>query len=382
MIYLDYNASSPIDSRVLEMMVDVYKNHYGNADSRMHEYGKAAKEIVSDSRNKVAKLLGINSQEVFFTSGATESNNIVIQGLRKYGNDSGKKHIIISSIEHKAIIESAKALKEYGFEIQTINPDKNGVVNVQNIIDNIRKDTLLVSVMHANNETGVIQPVKEIGDYLQSYDVLFHVDATQTCGKLVEEIREIKYDMMSISAHKMHGPQGVGALILKKKNYKLPPITPLFFGGAQEHGIRPGTLPVALIAGFGKACEIAINEYKHNYAYDLDIKKSLLKLLNESKIDFTINGEQNKCMPNTINISILNVSSEALMLSTKQYCGISNGSACNSNNYNPSHVLVAMGLDNSIIESALRISWGYDTDKNIFINEFKKLIETAKSLLG
>ncbi len=382
MIYLDYNASAPIDMRVLDKMVDVYKNDYGNADSRTHDYGEAARKIVDNSRQQVADLLGINKDEVFFTSGATESNNIVVQGLRKYGIESNKKHIITSAIEHKAILESVKSLEAYGFEIQVINPNKDGIVAAKSVIESVREDTLLVSIMHANNETGVIQPVKEIGDYLKNNNVLFHIDATQTCGKLVEEIKTLNYDMMSISAHKMQGPQGVGGLILKKKNYRLPPVTPLFFGGSQEHGIRPGTLPVALIAGFGKACEIAINEYRLNYAHCIDIKKKIINLLDDSGIEYVVNGTQDSCMPTTINISIPNVSSEALMLSTKQYCGISNGSACNSSSYKPSHVLSAMGLDFDIIESALRISWGHDTKTDELLYEFSRLIETAKSFLS
>ena len=381
MIYLDYNASAPIDLRVLDKMIDVYKNNYGNADSRTHDYGDSARKIVDNARQQVADLLGVKKDEVFFTSGATESNNIVVQGLKDYGIKNNKKHIITSAIEHKAILESVKHLENYGFGVEIIKPDKDGMVNPQEVINRVRKDTLLVSIMHANNETGVIQPVKDIGDYLTNTDTFFHIDATQTCGKLVEEIRSLNYDMMSISAHKMQGPQGVGGLILKKKKYRLPPITPLFFGGSQEHGIRPGTLPVALIAGFGKASEIAINEYRLNYAHCIDIKKKIIELLDDYGIEYVVNGTQESCMPTTINISIPNVSSEALMLSTKQYCGISNGSACNSNSYNPSHVLSSMGLDLDIIECALRISWGHDTDKDELLKEFSKLLDTAKSFL-
>ena len=256
-IYLDYNASAPIDSRVLNTMIDVYKNTYGNADSRTHDFGNDARKIVEEAREKVACLLGIQKGEVIFTSGSTESNNIAIRGLIKYANKSGKKHIITSAIEHKAVLETVKSLKDEGFDIDIINPEEDGRVNVDKILSLVRDDTLLVSLMHANNETGIIQPVKEIGEVLSEKEVLFHIDATQSCGKLVPELKSVKYNMLSLSAHKFGGPQGIGSLILRKKRYKYPPIEALNYGGQQEHSIRPGTIPVALVAGLGKACELA-----------------------------------------------------------------------------------------------------------------------------
>ena len=242
--YLDYNASAPIDLRVLDCMVDVYKNSIGNADSRTHGFGEKARSVVEDARKQVATLLGTSSDEVFFTSGATESNNIAIRGLVDYGKKNGKMHIITTAIEHKAVLETVKHLSENGFEVEFIKPGINGRVNAPDVLDKVREDTLLVSVMHVNNETGIIQPVKEIGDALAQRNVLFHVDATQSCGKLVDEIRVIKYNMLSFSAHKLMGPQGIGVLVLKKNRYKLPPVKNIMYGGQQEHGIRPGTIPV------------------------------------------------------------------------------------------------------------------------------------------
>lgn len=380
-IYLDYNASTPIDYRVLDLMIDVYKNAYGNSDSRTHIYGEDARKVVENARLQVAKLLGVESGEVFFTSGATESNNIAICGLRKYAEKSGKKHIITSSIEHKAVLETVKSLKEEGFEVDLVNPKEDGRVDLNQFLGLIRKDTLLVSLMHANNETGIIQPVKEIGDVLAEKDVLFHVDATQSCGKLVPEIKDLKYNMLSLSAHKLNGPQGVGALVLRKKRYKLPPVKAITFGGQQEHGIRPGTVPVALVAGLGKACELADVEYGENYARNLEKKQAILELIKKSGLQYSFNGDQKYCMPNTINVSFLGVESEALMLSSKQYCGISNGSACTSHDYSPSYVLVAMGLDAERISSAVRISWGAKTDQAELIKQVGKLIEVAKELV-
>lgn len=235
--------------------------------------------------------------------------------------------------------------------------------------------------MHANNETGIIQPVKEIGDYLSEKGVLFHIDATQTCGKLINELRELKYDMLSLSAHKLSGPQGIGALILRKKRYKLPPVKAITYGGQQEHGIRPGTIPVALVAGLGKACEIANENYEKNLVAYIERKQRVLSIIADSGMDISINGDQNYCMPNTINISINGVESEALMLSSKQYCGISNGSACTSHDYRPSYVLTAMGLDADRISSAIRISWGADTDIGQMSENLTSLFEVAKGLV-
>ena len=239
-----------------------------------------------------------------------------------------------------------------------------------------------MSIMHVNNETGIIQPVKEIGEFLNSTETLFHIDATQSCGKLIEEISELSYDLMSISAHKMHGPQGIGALIMRKKRYRLPPVSPIMFGGGQEQGIRPGTLPVALIAGFGKACDLAKNEADEKNERCQKTKEMFLHVLADSGVNYEINGDQNYCVPNTLNISFIGVSSEALMLATKQYCSVSNGSACTSKNYSHSHVLSAMHLSDERIESAIRLSWDADTNSLEVKDAFLHLIESVRQLSG
>lgn len=380
-IYLDYNASAPIDERVLNTMVNIYKNSYGNADSRTHDFGDVARKVVEKARQQVAHLLGIDKGEVIFTSGSTESNNIAIRGLIKYAKESGKKHVITSTIEHKAVLDTVKSLKEEDFDIDIITPEEDGRVDVDKLLSLVKDDTLLVSLMHVNNETGIIQPIKEIGEVLDEKDILFHIDATQSCGKLVPELQSAKYNMLSLSAHKFGGPQGIGALILRKKRYKFPPIRALTYGGQQEHGIRPGTIPVALVAGLGKACELAEQEYETNVKKCKENKDAVLKLVHNSGLKYQINGNQDFCMPNTLNISILGVESEALMLSSKQYCGISNGSACTSHDYNPSYVLTAMGLDEERITSAIRISWGAKTDTDELIKQLSGLIEVARDLV-
>jgi len=380
-IYLDYNSSAPIDDRVLDYMMDIYKNVIGNADSRTHNFGEKARQIVENAREQVASILNVKKDEVFFTSGATESNNIALQGLREYAFATNKKHIITSTIEHKAILETAKSLEKQGFEVDYIPPEHDGRILAEKVLERVRKDTLLVSIMHVNNETGIIQPIKEIGEALRNRDVLFHVDATQSFGKLVDELREVNYNMLSMSAHKIGGPQGIGALVLRKQRYKLPPIKPIMYGGQQEHGIRPGTLPVALIAGLGKACEIAEKEYKANNKKCQIIKDKMISMLEQSGLEYLINGETTYSIPSTLNICINGVTSEALMLSTKDFCGISNGSACNSKSYSPSYVLLAMGISRKQIENSIRVSWGPDVELDEFEKSFQNIIETARRLI-
>ena len=379
-IYLDNNSSSPIDERVLTVMVDTYLNSDGNADSRTHNHGEQARIIVENARKQVASLLEIDSSEVFFTSGSTESNNITIQGLEEYALKTNKKHIITSAIEHKSVLETVKIMKKKGFAVDIVKPDLSGQINVQEILDKVRDDTLLVSIMHVNNETGIIQPVDRLGTELEKRNVLFHVDATQSCGKLVNELRNLKYNMLSFSAHKLKGPQGVGVLILKKKKYKLPPVKNIMYGGQQEHGIRPGTIPVALVAGCGKACEIAEKEYRENLHKCKSLKAILEKLLNESNVNYHYNGAQQYCIDSSVNICFEGVMSEALMLSSKQYCSVSNGSACTSKSYSPSYVLEAMGISVEDIESSIRISWGPETNEIEFRDNINKMIEIAKRL--
>ena len=376
-LYLDYNATTPVDPQVLEEMIKVYTRHYGNADSRTHDFGEDCRSIVENSRKQVADLLGVKSNEVFFTAGSTESSNIAILGLADYAKLTGKNHIITTTIEHHAVLNTVKHMESLGFEVDYINPGRDGIIDANDVLEKVKENTLLVTVMHVNNETGMIQPVDIIGEKLADKNILFHVDATQSCGKLVEELRYLRYDMLSFSAHKFHGPQGIGALVLKRKRYRLPPVKNIMFGGQQEHGIRPGTTPVALVAGIGKACEIVRVEYKNQMKEYKTRKDLIIDILNESGVKYSINGDQNKCMPNTINVLFEGVSSEALMISTKQYCGISNGSACTSKDYSPSYVLKAMGLSDEEANSSVRLSWGYETDTDELRAAISELAKTA-----
>ena len=381
-VYLDYNASAPIEDDVLNMMIEVYKNVIGNPDSRTHDYGDSARAVVEDARKKVAELLSIDSTEVYFTSGATESNNIAIQGLVDYARASGKNHIITTAIEHKAVLETIKHLSTNGFEVDIVSPDASGRVDSDTIINLVKGNTLLVSVMHVNNETGIIQPVDEIGNALRDKDVLFHIDATQSCGKLVEEIKTLNYDMLSFSSHKMGGPQGVGVLVLRRRGGKRLPVKSIYYGGQQESGIRPGTVPVALVAGCGEACRLASCNYKRNNEKSKTIKKIIVNELCESGVEYQIIGDDNYCVDSTLNVSFMGISSEALMLATKNYCGVSNGSACTSKSYSASYVLKSMGIPDDVINGAIRISWGHQSNIEEIQENIRKVLEFAYSMVN
>lgn len=360
-LYLDYNASAPILPEVLEVMIEAYKQTPGNADSRTHIYGTNAQKLVQTSRNTIAEVLGVDQAEVIFTSGSTESNNTVILGIEDYAEKTGKKHIITSSIEHKAILQPLKYLEGKGVQVDYVSPDESGRVSSEEVLSLITDKTCLVSIMYVNSETGIIQPVKEIGSALKETDIMFHVDATQALGKLNKEIRSLDYNMMSIASHKIGGPQGIGALILKRgKDYKRPAIKQLMYGGSQERGFRPGTTPVALVAGFAKAVEICEKELESNHKKCLEIKSQFLDAIKD--LPYTINGDPNYCLPSTINISFDGLDAEAAFLCLGDGYSFSNGSACNSSSHSLSYVLEAMGLDEKRKSEAIRLSWSGNTD--------------------
>lgn len=373
-VYLDYNASSPIDERVLDRMIEVYRAHYGNADSRTHVFGTAAKEIVSDSRRKIADILAVDSTDVFFTSGSTESNNMAILGLLDYALESGRNHFVTTSIEHKSVLEAMKHLQEKGCVVDFVSPDCSGRVRAQQVLDLVTEKTLLVSMMHVNSETGIIQPIEEVGAALANTKTYFHIDATQGFGKLNDNLRHTKYNMLSITAHKIGGPQGIGAFILRRdKTYRRPPVKQLIYGGQQERGYRPGTTPVALVAGFALAAELCDKEAQAHMECCQRIKSDFLSAV--GGLDYTLNGEQSYCLPSTVNISFHGVDAEGIFLAVKENYAFSNGSACNSGSHAPSYVLTAMGLDEDRISEAVRISWNHSTEV-----DFTALIEYVKSM--
>lgn len=374
-VYLDFNASSPVDERVLERMIEIYRSHYGNADSRTHFFGTEAKEIVSASRKTIAEILRVDTTDVIFTSGSTENNNMATLGLLEYANNTGRNHFITTTIEHKSILEAMKYLEKHGCVVDFVAPDETGRIKPQQILELVTDKTLLVSLMHVNSETGIIQPIKEVGDALENTPTYFHIDATQGFGKLNDELRNTKYDMMSITAHKLGGPQGVGAIILKRdKRYKRPPITPLIYGGQQERGFRPGTTPVALVAGFALAAQLCNDECEKHMQNCTKIKESFIKSI--KGLDYSFNGEQKYCLPTTINISFHGVDAEGIFLAMKESYAFSNGSACNSGNHSPSYVLTSMGIDELRVSEAIRISWNSNTKV-----DFTELVNYVKSMV-
>lgn len=355
-LYLDYNASAPILMEVLDVMIDTYKNVPGNADSRTHIHGTNAGRLVQDCRSSIAAVLGVDASEVIFTAGSTESNNTCILGIEDYANKTGKRHIISTAIEHKAVLEPLHHLESKGFTVDYVKPDESGRINAEQLLSLVKNDTILVSVMFVNSETGIIQPVEQIGKALKQKEILFHVDATQALGKLNNEIKTLDYNMMSIASHKIGGPQGIGALILKRdKQYRRPPITPLMYGGHQERGFRPGTTPVALVAGFAKAVELCEKNLLRNTENCIIIKDSFFKAIKD--LPYTVNGDQKYCLPSSINISIDGLDAEAAFLCLGDYYSFSNGSACNSSSHSLSYVLEAMGLDEKRKSEAIRLSW-------------------------
>jgi cysteine desulfurase len=356
--YLDYNATAPLDSRVLVAMTAWFEGPPGNSASRTHVFGQRAKSALERARWQVADLLDARPEEITFTSGATESNNLAILGLTAYGKRTGRKHIISTSIEHKAVLEPLAEMQRRGFEVDLAPVTAGGYVEPDAIRERLRPDTLLVSVMHANNETGVLQPVHEIAALLDGTETLFHTDAAQTFGKEVEELRSLSSDLVSISGHKIYGPQGIGAIVLRRRKSRRSPLEPLMFGGGQEREMRPGTIPVALAIGLGEAARLASCEHGARRLAAQHVKAKLLVDL--EAVPHQINGDQGRCQPHVLNVSFPGVDSEALMMALRDEVAVSNGAACTGAGHDPSHVLAAMGCSFERIAAAIRISWGPD----------------------
>lgn len=361
MIYLDCNSTTPIDPRVAEIVQKYLIEEFGNAGSRTHEYGNNAKVAVQKAREQIASVVQCKREEVIWTSGATESNNIALQGLIEYGNKNNKRHIISTTIEHKSILEPLKYLEKKGFEISLISPDETGKIKSCDILNELREDTLLISMMHINNETGVKQPIAQVAKDLLNSQVFFHIDAAQGFGKDIEALQNQRIDMISISGHKLYSPKGIGALIARRRGFDKVPLTPIVYGGGQERGLRSGTLPVHLIVGFGLSAQLALKENDKRDEYCQKIKDAALKAFSE--LDYKINGILNDTISSTLNISFSGLDSEAVMLSLKDLLAVSNGSACTSQNYAPSHVLKAMGFSDEECQESLRFSWSYLTEK-------------------
>lgn len=354
-VYLDCNATAPLEPAVRDAVVHWLTEEIGNAGSRTHEYGTQAKRAVQQAREQVATVVDASPDEVVFTSGATESNNLAILGLAPWGEEQARRHIISTAIEHKAVLEPLEMLEERGFSITLIKPKPTGAVAADDIVAALRPDTILVSVMHVNNETGMRQPIAEIAEALLEHDAFLHVDAAQGFGKELATLQNHRIDLTSVSSHKVYGPLGVGALIVRRRGFKRPPLTALAFGGGQERALRPGTLPVPLIVGFGLAAEMACQNNEERRARCLELREQALSAL--EPLGIHLHGDPEQTLPHVLNFSVEGIDSEALMLALKDISAISNGSACTSQSYEPSHVLRAMGLPGEAIAGAVRLSW-------------------------
>jgi cysteine desulfurase len=372
-IYLDCNATTPIEPEVLDLMNHYFSVEFGNAGSRTHRYGSAAAQAVRRAREQVATVVAAGWENVLFTSGATESNNLAIFGFAPQAEKLGRKHIISTQIEHKAILEPLAELEKRGFEVTLVPPCSGGYVEPEIIREALRPDTAFVSVMQANNETGVIQPLREIAEILEGHHAVLHTDAAQGFGKELDGLRIPRLDLISVSAHKIFGPKGVGALIARQNDRTIR-LAPLCFGGGQERGLRPGTVPVPLVAGFGLAAELSLRDHSKRRAKCLAFRTELLSAL--APLQPVVVGDDDRVMPHVISLCFDGIDSEAVMLALRDVVAISNGSACTSTTYQPSHVLKAMGLSDDEAQAATRWSWSHMTPHP----NFRTLIEIVETL--
>lgn len=358
-VYLDCNASNPIEPRVLQAILEAYGALQGNAGSP-HLHGQNAKSAVHHARDQIGRVVNVKRHEVYFTSGATESNNLAILGLAEHGRNTGKMHIVSSAIEHKAVLEPLQRLQSMGFEVSLIEPQRDGCVSSQKMIDSIRTDTLLVSLMHVNNETGMIQPIDQVAQGALDRDVWMHVDAAQGFGRDIQRLQHPGIGSISISGHKIFGPQGIGALMVRRNRERCPTLSPILFGGGQELGLRSGTLAVPLIVGFGMAAEIALSE---NSQREQSCKQigAIVQAWAQS-LGATIHGQSENRLDHVLNLSIPGWDADDLLESVKDYVSISDGAACTSVCATASHVLAAMGIPEPQLSSAVRLSWCHLTD--------------------
>lgn len=363
LIYLDNNSTTPCDPRVVDAMIPYFYEKHGNAASRSHQFGWEAEDAVDYAREQVAQLIGAEDKEIIFTSGATESNNLAIKGVFEMYAKKGN-HIITAETEHKAVLDTCKHLEKVGGEVTYLKVQEDGLVSLSDLEAAIRPTTILVSLMWANNETGVVQDMKGIADICEKHGVLFHSDATQAVGKIPTLAREIGVHLMSFTAHKMYGPKGVGALYVSRKNPRVK-VTAQMDGGGHERGMRSGTLNVPGIVGFGKAAEIARLEMAQDAERLSKMRDRLqaeLTKLEETKV----NGNESSRMPHVTNISFKHVEGEGLMMTFNQSIAVSSGSACTSASLEPSYVLVGMGLGDDLAHSSIRFSLGrFTTDEEV-----------------
>ena len=355
-IYMDYHATTPVDPRVIEAMLPYFNVKFGNAASRSHSYGWTAEEAVSIARERVAALIGAkNPKEIVFTSGATESDNVAIKGVAEFYRDKGN-HIITTKIEHKAVLDTCKRLEKEGYEVTYLDVGADGLVDVDAVKSAITDKTILVSVMLANNEVGTVQPIAEIGKLTRERGVLLHSDAVQGIGKVPFDVEAFNVDLASITAHKMYGPKGVGALFVRRRNPRVL-LAPQIDGGGHERGMRSGTLNVPGIVGFGVAAEIMRTEGAEEVKRVQKLRDRLLGTLEKNLDAIQVNGHREKRLPHNLNVSFSFVEGEALLMAIKDVA-CSSGSACTSASLEPSYVLHSMGIGDDLAHSSIRFGLG------------------------
>jgi cysteine desulfurase len=376
-VYLDYNATTPCDEDVLQAMLPYFSKDFGNAASRSHSFGWKANEAVEYAREQVAELIGADKSEIIFTSGATESNNLALKGMYETYASKGN-HIITTSIEHKAVLDACVHLEKMGADITYLPVDQDGLIDLKELEAAVRPQTILISVMYANNEIGVLQPIKEIAAIAKNHNVIFFSDATQAIGKVQLNVQEDGIDLLALSAHKIYGPKGCGALYVRRRNPRVR-LAAQIDGGGHEKAMRSGTLNVPGIVGLGKACELCKRKFLEEPLKLAHLRNKLEKelLLIEGTY---INGSIEKRLPNTTNIAFKNVEGNALMIGLQKDIAVSSGSACTSASLEPSYVLKALQLEDTLAKSSLRFSVGrFTTDEEIDY-VIKKVKETVKRL--
>jgi cysteine desulfurase len=376
-VYLDNNSTTPMDPRVLETMIPYFTEHFGNAASRNHPFGWQAEEAVDYAREQVAKLIGADPKEIIFTSGATEGDNLGIKGVFEMYASKGN-HIITCTTEHKAVLDTCKHIEKLGGEVTYLEVDKEGLVNLAELEAAIKPTTILIAIMYANNEIGVIQPVHEISALARKHGVLFFTDAVQAVGKIPVNVLEDGIDIMAFTAHKMYGPKGIGALYVRRKNPRVK-VTAQMDGGGHERGMRSGTLNVPGIVGFGKACELAREEMQQDAERLSKLRDKLETELLQIEETY-VNGSRQHRLPHVSNVSFKYVEGEGLMMGFNKNIALSSGSACTSASLEPSYVLKALGLGDDLAHSSLRFGLGRFTTEEQIDYTIKAVTDTVLKL--
>jgi len=376
-IYMDNHATTPVDPRVLEEMLPYFSEKFGNAASRNHPFGWTAERAVNIARERIAKLIGATASEIVFTSGATESDNLAVKGVAQMHNAKGN-HIITAVTEHKAVLDSCKRQEHYGYRVTYLPVQKDGLIDLDDLKRTMGDETILVTIMAANNEIGVLQPWPEIGQLCRDHGVIFHTDATQAIGKVPVDVQQQNIDLLSISAHKMYGPKGVGALYVRSKNPQVQ-ISPMIDGGGHERGMRSGTLNVAGIVGLGKACAIASEEMPHEACHLAGLRNRLKDRIMSHVERVYVNGSMEHRLPGNLNLSFADVEGESLLMGINDVA-VSSGAACAEAALEPSYVLKALGIDDDVAHRSIRFGLGrFNTEAEVdYVAD--RVVETVQRL--